>query len=121
MWLALSSLLGASGVALGAYGTHALSDRVSEAAAASWNTATEYHLLHAIALLALALHARATGRPVRLPAALLAAGVVLFSGSIYLLVLAGWRWLGPITPLGGLVLVAGWVSLLAGARTAQAR
>jgi len=112
-WLAAAALLGASGVALGAFGAHGLRARLTPERLESWETAVLYHLLHAVALLALALFARATGRGIALPAGLWTAGVLLFSGSIYLLALGGPRWLGPVTPLGGLSLLAGWLSLLA--------
>jgi len=108
-WLAMAAALGASGVALGAFGAHGLKGRLSPEQLGSWETAVHYQLLHAIALLALALATES--RDVQWPAGLLSAGVVLFSGSIYLLVLTPWRWPGPLTPLGGLCLIAGWISL----------
>jgi uncharacterized membrane protein YgdD (TMEM256/DUF423 family) len=116
MGLVVAALAGASGVALGAFGAHALRARLDPAALATWHTAVLYHLVHALALLALALFARATGRAVALPTALFAAGIVLFSGSLYGLALTGWRWLGPLTPLGGVAFLAGWLSLLLVAR-----
>jgi uncharacterized membrane protein YgdD (TMEM256/DUF423 family) len=112
LWITVSALLGAIGVVLGALGAHALEARLTPERLASWGTAVDYHLLHSVALLALALFSAATGRSVALPAALFTTGIVLFSGSIYLLVLTHQRWLGPITPLGGLCLIAGWISLL---------
>jgi uncharacterized membrane protein YgdD (TMEM256/DUF423 family) len=112
MWLTISAAAGASGVALGAFGAHALRSRLEPAALATWNTAVTYHLIHALALLALALFARATGRGIGLPAWLLVAGIVLFSGSLYLLVTTSWRWLGPVTPLGGLCFIAGWLAMI---------
>jgi uncharacterized membrane protein YgdD (TMEM256/DUF423 family) len=116
MGLIAAAFAGASGVALGAFGAHALRARLEPAALAIWQTAVLYHLLHAVALLALVLFARATGRSVTLPAALFCAGIVLFSGSLYGLALTSWRWLGPITPLGGLAFLAGWASLVLLAR-----
>jgi uncharacterized membrane protein YgdD (TMEM256/DUF423 family) len=121
MWVTVAALLGASAVALGAYGTHGLRGRVPDAAVGSWETASDYHLLHALVVLTLALYGRASGSAVGLPAALLTAGVLLFSGSIYLLVLTPWRWLGPVTPLGGVALIAGWLAVLVLARPPQAR
>ena len=64
----------------------------------------------------LALYGARSERPVRVPAALFTVGIVLFSGSIYALVLTGLSWLGPVTPLGGVCLIAGWLSLLRLAR-----
>ncbi|HKE20551.1 MAG TPA: DUF423 domain-containing protein [Kofleriaceae bacterium] len=112
MPLVAAALAGVTGIALGAFGAHALRARLDEAQLAIWHTAVLYHLIHALALLALALFARATGRSVVLPSALFTAGIALFSGSLYLLALTGWRWLGPLTPLGGVAFLVGWLSLL---------
>lgn len=112
----VAAIAGASGVAFGAFGAHALRSRLDATALSTWNTAVLYHLLHACVLVALILFARATGRTVTLPATLFAAGIVLFSGSLYLLALTGWRWLGPVTPVGGLAFLAGWIALLTVAR-----
>jgi uncharacterized membrane protein YgdD (TMEM256/DUF423 family) len=111
-WLTAAAGLGALGVALGAFGAHGLRDLVAERDLATWGTAVLYHQLHALALLALALFGAATGRDVRLPATLFTLGIALFSGSLYLLVVSGARWLGAVTPLGGLCLIAGWLALL---------
>jgi uncharacterized membrane protein YgdD (TMEM256/DUF423 family) len=116
MGLVIAAVAGASGVALGAFGAHGLRSRLDEAALAIWHTAVLYHLIHALALLALVLFGRATGKSVTLPAQLFAIGIVLFSGSLYLLALTGSRWLGPVTPLGGVAFLAGWLSLLLLAR-----
>ncbi len=113
IWIAVASLSGTLGVALGAFGAHALRARATVEQLASWNIAVQYHLLHSVVLLALALYAGASARSTTLPCALFAAGMLLFSGSIYGLVLTGQRWLGPVTPLGGLCLIAGWLALLA--------
>lgn len=112
LWIVLAALSGALAVALGAWGAHGLRERLGPEALATWQTAVQYHLLHSVALLALALHALRGGRGVALAGGLLAAGVLLFSGSLYALVLGGPRWLGPVTPLGGLSLIAGWLALL---------
>lgn len=112
-WVAAAAALGAAGVALGAFGAHALRARLAPELLAAWQTGVLYHLLHSVALLALGLYAQASGRAVTLPAALFAAGIVLFSGSLYLLTALGQRWAGPITPIGGLCLIAGWLALFA--------
>ena len=112
-WLPAAALFGALGVAFGAFGAHALRGRLPTELLAAWQTGVLYHLLHSVALLALGLFASATGRSVLLPAALWSAGIVLFSGSLYLLAGAGQRWAGPVTPLGGLCLIGGWLALLA--------
>jgi uncharacterized membrane protein YgdD (TMEM256/DUF423 family) len=107
MWLIVSAVSGALAVAFGAFGAHALKSRLSADALAVWHTAVLYHLVHSAVLAALAL----SGRSVALPSALLAAGIVLFSGSLYVLSLSGLRWLGAITPLGGLCFIAGWLAI----------
>lgn len=95
-------------VALGAFGAHGLKP-VLEANGTldAWNKAVLYHLAHAIALLALALQGANRGA-----LCLLLAGVVVFSGSLYLLAITNMRWLGAITPLGGLCFLAGWLWLI---------
>jgi len=108
----LSTIYGASSVLLGAFGAHGLKKRISDPARiANWSTAAQYQLIHSVALLAtsLALPQRAT----RVPGALWVAGMTMFSGSIYLLVLDPQRFkaLGPVTPLGGLCLIGGWIGL----------
>ena len=117
MWIRVAAVLGTIGVMLGAFGAHGLRDRVDAAKLAAWHTAVNYQLFHSVALLALALFAAATDRPLGTSPWLFASGVVLFSGSIYGLVLTSWSWLGPVTPIGGLLLIAGWVSLLLLARS----
>ena len=103
-----AGLLGFTGVALGAFGAHALKETlVAKGTTATWQTAVLYHLLHALALLALAGWAGSwpNARWIGLCWSL---GVVLFSGSLYWLALGGPKLLGPVTPLGGLALLAGW-------------
>ncbi|MBW2242796.1 MAG: DUF423 domain-containing protein [Deltaproteobacteria bacterium] len=116
-WITIASLLGASGVVLGAFGAHALKARLTPESLASWNTAVEYHLLHAVVLLVLALTASNGGLSAPWAMKLFSAGIVFFSGSIYVLVLGGPRWVGPITPVGGICLIAAWLSLLLYARS----
>jgi uncharacterized membrane protein YgdD (TMEM256/DUF423 family) len=112
MWIIVAACSGALAVIAGAFGAHGLRSRATAEQLSAWTTASQYHLLHSVVLLALALFAASTAKPIGTPASLLLAGVVLFSGSIYLLVLTEMRWLGPVTPLGGLLLIAGWLSLL---------
>ncbi len=114
-WLLSASLLGAIGVVLGAFGAHGLRARLTPEQLSSWETAVTYHLLHAVLIAALAWNPGE--RPIGLPAGLFVAGILLFSGSIYTLVLGGPRWMGPVTPLGGLAFISGWLSLAWVART----
>jgi uncharacterized membrane protein YgdD (TMEM256/DUF423 family) len=117
MWIIVAAISGALAVVAGAFGAHGLRDKVTPDQLSAWSTACQYHLIHSVVLLALALYAMSGvgegDRAIRLPASLFLAGMLLFCGSIYLLVLAPQRWLGPITPVGGLFLIAGWVSLIA--------
>ena len=119
--ISASALLGASGVGLGAFGAHALKARLQAAGTEStWDTAVQYHLLHAVVLLAIGLWTRfspALSGAVAVSGWLFFVGVVLFSGSLYGLALGGPRWLGPITPLGGLAFIAGWLWLVKPAMT----
>lgn len=110
--IAIGAALGFLGVAFGAFGAHALRTRLSVEMLAVWKTANEYHLYHALALILVGILAR-QGRPPGLDGVtgLFLAGTVVFSGSLYLLALSGVRWLGAITPLGGLLLLAGWAWL----------
>jgi uncharacterized membrane protein YgdD (TMEM256/DUF423 family) len=106
----LAGALGFLGVALGAFGAHGLRDRLAPGMLDVYKTGVLYHLLHAVALLVVALAADKLARP-RAVAALWAAGIVIFSGSLYALALTGVGVLGAITPIGGLLLMAGWVTL----------
>ena len=117
--LTMGALLALAAVALGAFGAHALKGRLSPEMATAWQTAVQYHGWHALALVAvglLLLH-RPDAGAIAVAAWLFVAGVVLFSGSLYLLVLLDRPWLGAITPLGGLLLIYGWASVGFGART----
>lgn len=95
-------------VALGAFGAHGLKSLLqTHGTLEIWEKAVLYHLAHAVALVALALHG---GTP-RGAFYLLGAGVLIFSGSLYALALTNARWLGAVTPLGGLCFLAGWAWL----------
>ncbi|SRR5438876_5794528 len=101
-------------VALGAFGAHALRSTLETRGMLDvWNKAVLYHFIHAIALFALALYGTAN----RGAWWLLFAGIFLFSGSLYLLALSNVRWLGAITPLGGLCFLAGWAWLIIAPRS----
>lgn len=112
--LAVAGFLGMTGVAAGAYGSHGLKGRVSEDRIRSFLTASHYQVVHSTAMLAVSIlqrllkdHPKAVGH-LRRAFYGYASGVVLFSGSIYWLVLGGPRALGPLTPVGGLAIMAGW-------------
>lgn len=100
--------LGALGVTLGAFGAHVLKAHVSADALGWWHTAVEYQMWHALALLVIGM----AGVPgTRSAALLLGLGALVFSGSLYAMTLGGPHWLGAITPLGGLGMIAGWILL----------
>lgn len=112
-----AAALGFLAVALGAFGAHALKERLSAEALGWWQTGVLYQGLHALALLGVALAAAARpGRLLHVAGVCFALGVLVFSGSLYVLALTGARWLGAVTPLGGLLLLAGWLALLGAAR-----
>jgi uncharacterized membrane protein YgdD (TMEM256/DUF423 family) len=109
-WLTVAALLGASGMLFGAGGAHALRSMMVPEYLPTFETGVRYHLIHAVALLALALGGG--GRPIALPAGLFTIGVVLFSGSLYALALGAPTRAGIITPFGGVSLTLGWLALL---------
>jgi uncharacterized membrane protein YgdD (TMEM256/DUF423 family) len=105
-------------VALGAFGAHGLRGRVPEAALAWWQTASQYHAWHGLALFVVAFVATLPHRPRLLATAgwLFVAGLALFSGSLYGMTLTGQRWLGMVTPLGGTAWIVAWALLAAAPR-----
>lgn len=109
----IACVAGVSAVALGAFGAHALRGRIDADALAVWRTAVDYQMWHALALLALAALSTdsRTCRSTAAAAAAFTAGIVIFSGSLYALALGAPRWLGAITPLGGLAFLLGWLLL----------
>jgi len=112
-FIGLGSLLAFLGVALGAFGAHGLKGRIPEDMLAVYNTGVHYHLVHALGLILIGLAAdRLTDRK-RVNAAgwLLLLGVALFSGSLYVMAVSGIKWLGTITPFGGVAFLAGWCCL----------
>lgn len=113
--LLVGSALLALAVITGAFGAHALKARLAEEMIQIYKTGVEYHFYHALGLLLIGILA------IQFPSALLNwagillfAGIVLFSGSLYTMALTGIRWLGAITPLGGLSFIAGWILLFLG-------
>ncbi len=109
---AAGSVAALLGVVLGAFGAHALRDRLSPDLLAVFETGVRYHFYHALALFAAAYAAsRWPDGSGGLAGWCFLAGLALFSGSLYLLALTGVRWLGAITPLGGVAFIAGWVAL----------
>lgn len=116
LFFALGALSAGLGVALGAFGAHALKARLSPDMLAVWETGVRYQLVHALGLLAVAWAlARWPGSAVQASGWLFVAGTLLFSGSLYALALSGVRGLGAVTPLGGAAWIVGWALLAWGA------
>ncbi len=112
VFFTIGAWLGALAVVAGAFGAHALQASLAASMGSVFATAVWYHLVHALALLGVAWAAsRWPGRAVQLAGWLFVAGVVLFSGSLYLLSLTGIQGFGYITPVGGLAFIAGWLAL----------
>lgn len=114
IFLAIAGFLGALSVASGAFATHALKDSLTVKALAIWETATKYQMYHVLSLMLVALLLTRT----EIPASSLVIagwafiiGIVIFSGSLYALSLSDIKWLGAITPLGGLAFIVGWLSI----------
>ncbi len=106
---AIAAFLGGLAVVLGAFGAHAIGNKVSAKDLDTWKTGAHYQLVHAVALLALSLYDR-VGK-YRIVCWLWLAGILIFAGSLYVLVLSQVRMMGAITPLGGLCLIIGWIML----------
>ncbi len=117
-YLSIVGFLGVLAVALGAMGAHSLAGRIAPDQLTVYRTGVFYHMTHTVVLLALTLWMERSHSP-KLRAAfwLILAGIVCFSGSLYLLStrdllgLRHWKWLGPVTPLGGMLFIAGWFVL----------
>jgi uncharacterized membrane protein YgdD (TMEM256/DUF423 family) len=110
LFLGFGFVLGALAVAAGAFGAHALADRLAPIRLATFETAARYQMYHALALVLLGLvAARWPGLGWNGPGILLLGGTFVFSGSLYALALTDARWLGAITPLGGVMWIAAWL------------
>ena len=100
---------------LGAFGAHALKDRVPSDLMAAYRTGVEYHFYHALGLLAVGFAANTLPESLLLKwsGALMIAGILLFSGSLYVLSISGVRWIGAVTPTGGVAFIAAWACFVA--------
>jgi uncharacterized membrane protein YgdD (TMEM256/DUF423 family) len=111
-WFAVGAIACGIGVGLGAFGAHGLRSRVSAEMLAVFETGVRYQMYHALALLAVGLaSARWPGGLVQASGWLFLIGMLVFCGSLYMMTFTGARWLGAITPLGGLSFLAGWALL----------
>ena len=111
-WFAFGAFNGALAVTAGAFAAHGLKSRLTPDMLAVFDTGARYHLIHALALcLAAVVAAEWASRPARAATVLFAAGIALFSGSLYALALTGTRAFGFVTPFGGVAFIAGWAAL----------
>ena len=113
IFLFIAAINGFLAVSLGAFGSHGLKSRISEHYLGVWQTGVQYHFYHALILCAVGILWSKSIANGWLNAAgyLFVVGIILFSGSLYWLALGGPRWLGPVTPLGGLCFILGWLCL----------
>ncbi len=113
VWIKTASALMFLAVALGAFGSHALRGRISDYYLDVYKTAVLYHMIHALGLFVIAWLSSLTSDPkIHYAGVLMMAGIMLFSGSLYLLSVTGIKWLGAITPLGGLSFLSAWVLIV---------
>lgn len=118
-WFATGAALCGLGVLLGAFGAHGLKTRVDPEMLAIFETGVRYHLVHGLAVLAVAWAAsRWSNTLISMAGWLFVVGILLFSGSLYVLSVTGVRWLGAVTPIGGLCFTVGWLMLTVGAMRA---
>ena len=117
LFITTAALSGMLAVMLGAFGAHALKGRLDDYALGVFQTAVQYHFYHTLALLAVGILVLSQGDSALLRSSgwLFVLGLILFSGSLYILSFTGLRWLGAITPLGGLAFIAAWACLAAAA------
>lgn len=121
-WVLIGALLGLTGVALGAFGAHGLDERLqANGRADTFETAVRYHLIHAVALIAVgALAFNTPSTAIQLAGLLMTVGTLIFSGALYILAIFDVRIMGAIAPIGGALMIAGWGALGWAAWTYQA-
>ncbi|KOR82215.1 DUF423 domain-containing protein [Paenibacillus solani] len=116
-FIAWGSILMALSVAIGAFGAHMLQDRITVDELATYETGVHYHMIHGLAVLITGILAKVLGESRKLfwAGALFIAGTIIFSGSLYVLSISGIKWLGAITPIGGVCFIVGWLMLMSSA------
>ncbi|MCH9819808.1 MAG: DUF423 domain-containing protein [Gammaproteobacteria bacterium] len=121
--MTFGALSAATSVVLGAFGAHALKGKLSISSQATFETAVHYQMTHSLGLLLVGVLMSVLGvkTPWLTAAWSFTVGIFLFSGSLYGLALLGWRWLGPVTPVGGALFIVGWLALAYGLLTAVSR
>ena len=118
IFLSIASILGSTSVILGAFASHGLKDKLSSQALSIWDTGNRYQMYHTLALvlIALLLSRFPNSTAFIVSGYAFIAGILIFSGSLYALSLSGIKVLGAITPIGGVLLISGWIALGIGAR-----
>ena len=121
--MTFGALSAATSIVLGAFGAHALKGKLSISRQATFETAVHYQMTHSLGLLLVGVLMLVLGvkTPWLTAAWSFTVGIFLFSGSLYGLALLGWRWLGPVTPVGGALFIVGWLALAYGLLTAVSR
>ena len=109
IWLMSGAILGGAAVCLGAFGAHALSDILDDYSRGIYEKAVFYHFIHALALLVVGILQQQFSHQLTISGISFLLGILLFSGSLYLLAITGMRWLGAVTPIGGLLFIIGWI------------
>lgn len=114
LFIQLAAVFGALAVIIGAFGAHGLKERMSADLMTVYQTGVQYHFYHVLALLVVGLIALQTPPSswLNISGWAFVVGIVIFSGSLYLLAISGIRWLGAITPIGGVAFIVGWIALL---------
>ena len=118
-WIVVGAVSMAVGVALGAFGAHALRDSLTAKELDWWRTAQEYQVWHGLGLVLLGL-LESSGRRSTVAGWLFLVGTLVFSGTLYSMALGGPTWLGAVTPIGGASFIAGWIALTLSARARSA-
>ncbi len=118
LWLRITAVLGALAIILGAFGAHGLKEIISGEMLTIFETGVKYHFYHVLAMLALVGFCRSNRLPKPVPFICFSwlFGILVFSGSLYILSISGIRWLGAITPIGGVAMIIGWLWLAVSAR-----
>jgi uncharacterized membrane protein YgdD (TMEM256/DUF423 family) len=117
LFLLAGSLNAALCIVLGAFAAHALKAKIAAQSLSAFQTGVQYHFYHSLGLILLGilmLQLQTTGGPLKYAGFSMLAGIVLFSGSLYALSALSWKWLGPVTPLGGLAFIVAWLLLVVG-------
>jgi uncharacterized membrane protein YgdD (TMEM256/DUF423 family) len=110
-WIVIGAVSGFLAVAFGAFGAHGLAETLDAKALAVYQTAAQYQMYHSLALIGLgAWSARQPEASIAVAGAAFSVGIVVFSGSLYALALTGIKWLGAVTPVGGLAFLVGWAA-----------